>query len=142
MVGRLVEQQHVRILSQRSRYRCPSPFTATRSGDRSRKVNAELIGDRGCFMSLGSILTLEDPVLKCLGSLHFGILLEENDMGARDDGALSFICIDQLCKAFEKRGFAGAVSANKSEPVTFADVKVKTSEQPALALDQSKVFVG
>ena len=102
----------------------------------------ELIGDRGSFVLLGRIRSVEHPIEQSRVSAHVRILLQQHDLAPRDDGPAPFVGLDQAREALEKRRLPGAVAADQREPVARADVHVEVAEEPAFALDQPEVFVG
>ena len=47
----------------------------------------------------------------------------------------------QVRETLEQGSLAGAIAADQRQPVSFADVKIEVTKQPAFALDQSQIFV-
>src|SRR5262245_8949998 len=62
-------------------------------------------------------------------------------MRARNDRAPALVRIGQTGDALEKCGVARAVAADQREPSALPEVELQFAEQPALALDQTEVFV-
>jgi hypothetical protein len=86
-------------------------------------------------VDLGSIRAVNHPVLQRLEAVHVRILLEKDDVGARNDRSLAAVGVDQAGEALEQGRLACPVAADKRQPVALADVEVEVLEQPALALD-------
>src|SRR5258708_33611692 len=82
------------------------------------------------------------PVVERLEPAHYRILIEKHDVGAGNDGSFALVGVDHAGEAFEQGCLAGAIAADQGEAVARTDVDVEVAEQPALALDQSEVFVG
>ena len=141
MVGRLVEQQHVRLLRERAaiaaRRRSPPLAVSTAGSGRCRSV-----GDGRRLMRLRRVGAVQHPLLERGMAGHDRILFQQHDLRSGDDRAFAFVGIDQAGEAFEQRGLAGTVAADQREPVALPDIEVELTEQPAFALDQAKVFVG
>ena len=92
-------------------------------------------------MRLGRVGSVDDPVVERIEPVHARVLLEQHDVGPRDDRALAFIGVDQPGEALEQGRLAGAVAANEREPVAFANVEVELADKPAFTLDEAEVFV-
>jgi hypothetical protein len=107
-----------------------------------REIDPKLVGNRGRLVRFRCVATIQHPRLERLKALHVGVLLEQNDMRARHDRTLSLVRIDQSGEALEQCCLAGSVTADQRQSVALANVQIEAAEQPALALDQPKVFVG
>ena len=73
---------------------------------------------------------------------HHRILLEQDDLRARNNLARAFVRFDHSGQAFEQGRLAGAIAADQGKPIPRPDENVEIPEQPAFALDQAEVFVG
>ncbi len=86
----------------------------------------------------GASGAVQHPVVQRLEAVHLRILLEEDDVGARNDRALAAVGVDQPGEAFEQGRLARPVAADERQPVALADVEVEVLEQPALALNSPR----
>ena len=85
---------------------------------------------------------MKDPIFERSEAVHRGVLLEQYDVRPRNDRPLPLVGIDHSGNALEQRRLARAVAADEGEAVALANVQVEITEEPTLALDQPKVFVG
>ena len=141
VIGRLVEQKHIRVLRQRTDDRCPPPLAAARRRSGARQVDPDLVGDCGRLMRCRSIGPGKHPFLQRRMIGHDRILLQQDNSSSGHDLAFALIRLDQVGEAFEQRRLARAVASDQGQPVARADVNVEVPEQPSLALHQAKVFI-
>ena len=91
MVGRLVEQQHVRLLGQRPDDRRSPPLAAAGGRDRPRQIEPDLVGDRCRLMRLRRVRPVEHPVEQGRMTAHVRILLEQHDLGSRERSCAALV---------------------------------------------------
>ena len=141
MVGRLVEQQHVRLLRDRADDRGAAPLAAAGGRDRPRQVEPDLVGDGSRLVRLGRVRPVQHPVEQGRMVAHVRVLLEQHDAAPRDDRSPALVRVDQAGEALQQGRLARAVAADQRQPVARADVDVEMAEQPAFALNEPEVFV-
>ena len=141
MVGRLVEQQHVGVLRQCPRDRGAAAFAARRRLRVAAQVDAELVGDRLRLVPGRGVAAGKHIVEQGRAAFHPRLLLEQHDMRARHDGAAALVAVDAAGDQLEQRRLARAVAADQRQPVALADIEVQAAEQPAMALDETEIFV-
>ncbi len=141
MVGRFVEQQHVRVLRERASERGAAAFAARGAGGGAAHIDTELVGDGSDFKFFGGIGRGDSEVHQRLEPRKIGFLFEHHDMGARDDDALALVGIDLPREQLEQGRLASAVAADQRQPVAFADIDVEILKQPAAALHKAEAFI-
>ena len=141
MVGRLVEQQHVRRLRQRPDDRRPPPLAAAGGRRRAVEVDAELLGNGIGRMRCRSALARQHPVGEAVMPGDRRVLLQQHHLRPRHDRPPPLVGLNQVGEAFQQRRLAGAVAADQRQPVARADEQIEPAEQPAFALDQAEILV-
>ena len=141
MVRRLVEQQHVGLSRERARDGRPPTFAAACGCNRSRQVDPDLIRDRCSLVRLWPVCPVQHPGFERIKARHIRILLKEDDVRARHDGALALVGIDHVRKTLEQSRLPRAVAADQRQAVALADIEIEAAEQPAFALDEPKAFI-
>ena len=114
MVGRLVEHEDVRLLSDRADDCSTAAFTPTGRMHRPRKVEPDLVRDRGRLVRFRRIGPVQNPVEKGRMVSHVRILLQQHDAASRDDRSPPLVRIDQAREALQKRRLSDAVATDQS----------------------------
>ncbi len=141
VVGRLVEQQHVRVLRQCPHDRGPAALATARADRRARQIDADPARDRIRLMGGRSIVAAENEIAQAGVTGHRRLLLEQNDARARANGAAPLIRFQLPGDQAQQSGLAGAVAADQRQPVALTDVHVEVAEQPTCALVQAKSLI-
>ena len=142
MVGRLVEQQQVRLFGQGADQRGAAAFPARSGGGIAVEIGTETRGDR-IEQVIGRGVMAGSGIIPQRGKAgEVGVLLQPHDLEAGRHGAAAFVELDFSGDELEQRGLANAVAADQRQPVTGIDGQVKAAEQPVAALAQAGVFKG
>ena len=141
VVGRLVEQQHVGRLRQRTDDRGAAPFAAAGGVAFAGEIDAELAGDRLRLEMLRCIGGGQDVIGERRETGEIGFLLEQDHLGAGDDRAPAFVGVDAAGDQLEQGRLACAVAPDQRQPVARLDIEIEVAKQPAGALDDAKVFI-
>ena len=140
MVGRLVEQQHVRVLRKRPHDRRTPPFAARCLGRLAREVDAELIGNRFRLVPLWRVVARQDVVGERGEAGHRRFLLQQDDARSRHDRPSTLIRIDFRAQQLHQRRLASAIAPDQRQPVARTDMDVEPAKQPAVTLDNAEIF--
>jgi hypothetical protein len=100
---------------------------------RGKSQRAHCIFGRAFFAMNGKI---DQPRERC----DVGVLFQHDDICAGNDNAIAFVRLDRASNQFHQRCFAGAIAANKREPVACANKQVDILKQPAATLLQREIF--
>ena len=141
MVGRLVEQQHVRILREGTDDRGAATLATRGLGGFASQIDAELIGDRFGLMPLRRIVARQDIIGERRKARHRRFLLEQDHARAGHDRAAALIGIDDVAEQFHQRRLTRAIAPDQREPVARANMDVEPTKEPAGALDNAEIFI-
>ena len=144
MVGRLVQQQDIRLLHQRARQRRPPQLTARKRIQLVIHIKAQRLDHHLDFIGLVPLLgplrqTLEYKIHDALvRRLHMLAHITRSD--AWQGPARSVIQFAFSCNQVHKRGLARAVLADESDLASRMDMKGQAFEKGLSAKDDNGVF--
>src|SRR5689334_20703856 len=84
---------------------------------------------------------MQDPVFESFVAGHVRILLEQDDIRARNDCPLALVRLDEIGEAFEQGCLPRAIAPDQRQPIALTDIEIEAAEKPTFALDESKAFV-
>ena len=140
VVSRLVEQQHVGCLRQRTDDGCPTPLAAGRGRNIARQIDADLVGNRRGLVRHRRVPAAKHPFFQRHKTRHDRVLLEQDDLRSGYDLALTLVRVDRPGQAFQQSRLARAVTADQCQPVARTNMDIEPTKQPAFALDKAELF--
>ena len=145
MVRRLVQQQQVRILSQRLGDSRTSAFAAARSGSGRCHVDAELSRNRGNFVLGRRVRSSQREVHQRVETGKVRFLLKHDDPHMRLHLPLPSVGFDAIVDQPEQRRLSRSVPPDKCDAVAWSDMQIKRlslrpAEKPTSALLQADAF--
>jgi hypothetical protein len=142
VVGRLVEQQHVRVLRQRATDGGAAALAARCGVGGAIEVEPDLLGDRLHLVHGRGVGRSQRIIAQRRAAFHARLLLQQDHPRTGLDGAAALVRIDGTGDQLEQGGLARAVAADQRQPVARADMDVQMPEQPAGALNDTEILIG
>jgi hypothetical protein len=125
VVGRLVEQQQVRLAGQRPAQRGPAAFAAAEALSASRERSMPSWSAMASTSWRGGASSRQREIQQGIVAGEERVLFQRDDPRARLDRALAPVSLDLSGDQLEQGGLAGAVATDQRQPVARADVQVE-----------------
>ena len=145
MVGRLIQNQHIRRMDQRRRQSHPLPLSAGKGSHLLLVVRQSQPVEHGFGLILVQLPEffgkVQEYLLQNRGVvLHGRVLLQQAHLHIGVPGNRSGIGFQPACQHFQKRGLAGAVNADDADLVPFVQIKIHILQQLAAAEVDGKML--